>query len=188
MHPSITMDLIPEGKIRKSYRSRLNNLDNTISAFSVYIVLKKKQIPYLNKNYYYYKTKNVWGVDNYGKGEWPQGLMLYFAADKENPEYAESVTVITYMKFEEVKQWESTRIERRGEDYLAFKKQKEKRVIDCVAETFPDIPNAIETTYSSTPLSFRDYTGTKEGSMYGIVRDCNKPIESYLPSRTKVSN
>ena len=188
MHPSITMDLIPEGKIRKSYRSRLNNLDNTISAFSVYIVLKKKQIPYLNKNYYYYKTKNVWGVDNYGKGEWPQGLMLYFAADKENPEYAESVTVITYMKFEEVKQWESTRIERRGEDYLAFKKQKEKQVIDCLAETFPDIPNAIETTYTSTPLSFRDYTGTKEGSMYGIVRDCNKPIESYLPSRTKVSN
>ncbi|WP_461638036.1 phytoene desaturase family protein [Labilibaculum euxinus] len=188
MHPSVTMDLVPDEKIRKSYKSRLTNLKNTISAFSVYIVLKKNKIPYLNKNYYYYKTNNVWGVDNYDKGDWPQGLMLYFAADKNNPEYAESVTIITYMKYEEVVKWEGTKIECRGEEYLAFKAEKEREVMACVSEVFPDILDAVDTSYTSSPLSFKDYTGTKEGSMYGIARDCNNPIESYLPSRTKISN
>lgn len=188
MHPSLTMDFIPDGKIRKSYKSRLNNLPNTISAFSVYIVLKKNQIPYLNKNYYYYKTNDVWGVDNYDKGKWPQGLMLYFAADKENLEFAESVTILTYMKYDEVKQWEGTSIERRGDKYIKFKRSKEQEVMACVSEVFPDISNSVDVSYTSTPLSFQDYTGTKEGSMYGIVRDCSKPIESYLPSKTKVSN
>lgn len=188
MHPALTMDFIPEGQIRKSYKNRLNSLKNTISSFSMYIVLKKNQIPYLNKNYYYYRTNNVWGVDNYGKGEWPQGLMLYFTADKQMPEFAESVTVITYMKYDEVKQWEGTQIEHRGDDYLMFKKEKEKQLLKNVAIVFPDIPDAIDTTYSASPLTFRDYTGTREGSMYGIVRDCTRPIESYISPRTKIDN
>ena len=188
MHPALTMDFIPEGHIRKSYKNRINSLRNTISSFSVYLVLKKNQIPYLNKNYYYYKTNNVWGVENYEKGEWPQGLMLYFTADKQMPEFAESVTIITYMKYEEVKQWEDTRIEHRGNDYLMFKKEREKRLLENVAEIFPDIQDAIDTSYSASPLTFRDYTGTREGSMYGIVRDCTRPIESYISPRTKINN
>ena len=188
MHPALTMDFIPEGHIRKSYKNRINSLRNTISSFSVYLVLKKNQIPFLNKNYYYYKTNNVWGVENYEKGEWPQGLMLYFTADKQMPEFAESVTIITYMKYEEVKQWEDTRIEHRGNDYLMFKKEREKQLLENVAEIFPDIQDAIDTSYSASPLTFRDYTGTREGSMYGIVRDCTRPIESYISPRTKINN
>jgi len=188
MHPALTMDFIPDGQIRKSYKNRINSLRNTISSFSVYLVLKKNQIPYLNKNYYYYKTNNVWGIENYEKGEWPQGLMLYFTADKQNPEFAESVTIITYMKYEEVKQWEDTQIEHRGNDYLMFKKEREKLLLKNVDDLFPAITEAIEASYSASPLTFRDYTGTREGSMYGIVRDCNRPIESYISPRTKIDN
>ena len=188
MHPALTMDYIPEGQIRKSYRNRINSLRNTISSFSVYLVLKKNQIPYLNKNYYYYKTNNVWGIDSYESDEWPQGLMLYFTADKQNPEFAESMTVITYMKYDEVKPWENTEIEHRGDDYIMFKKEREKRLMKNVADVFPDIPDAIDATYSASPLTFRDYTGTREGSMYGIVRDCTRPIESYISPRTKIGN
>jgi all-trans-retinol 13,14-reductase len=71
---------------------------------------------------------------------------------------------------------------------LAFKAEKEREVMTCVSQVFPEILDAIDTSYTSSPLSFKDYTGTKDGSMYGIVRDCNKPIESYLPSRSKISN
>lgn len=188
MHPSLTMEFIPKKKIRKTYKVRISNLKNTISSFSLYIVLKKNQIPYLNQNYYYYKSSSVWGIDNYGVGEWPQGLMIYFSADKKNPEYAESATVITYMKYDEVKQWRNTKIEQRGESYLAFKKAKEKELLKCVTESFPNFSDAVDATYSSSPLTFEDYTGTKEGSMYGVVRDCKRPIESYISPRTKISN
>ena len=188
MHPSLTMDFIPEGQIRKAYKNRLNSLRNTISSFSVYIVLKKNHFRFLNKNYYCYRTSNVWGVDNYGDDEWPQGLMIYFKPDKKNPEFAESATVITYMKYDEVRQWENTKIEKRGPEYLKFKMDREQLLIKQVAKVFPEIQAAINTTYSASPLTFRDYTGTKEGSMYGIVRDCTRPIESYLAPRTKIDN
>jgi all-trans-retinol 13,14-reductase len=188
MHPSLTMDFIPDDKIRKSYKNRLSNLRNTISSFSVYVVLKKNKIPFLNKNFYYYKSYNVWGVDNYGNGEWPQGLMYYFTNDKKNPGFAESLTIITYMKYDEVKQWENSNIGRRGKAYGDFKKKKEGQMLGLITIIIPDLPEAIDAIYSASPLTFRDYTGTREGSMYGIVRDCTRPIESYISPRTKIPN
>jgi phytoene dehydrogenase-like protein len=188
MHPSLTMDFIPDDKIRKSYKSRMSNLRNTISSFTVYLVLKKNQIRNQNKNFYYYKTNKVWGIDNYGAGDWPQGLMIYFTSDKTNPEFAESATIITYMKYEEVKQWENTGIGNRGKLYKDFKNQKKELLLNRVAEVFPEVKDAVEYSYSASPLTYRDYTGTREGSMYGVVRDCTRPIESYISPRTKIPN
>lgn len=188
MHPSLTMDFIPDDKIRKSYKNRMSNLRNTISSFTVYLVLKKNQIQNQNKNFYYYKTNKVWGVDNYGAGNWPQGLMVYFTADKTNPEFAESATIITYMKYDEVKQWENTNIGKRGKLYREFKNRKKELLMNRVAEIFPELIDAVEVSYSASPLTYRDYTGTREGSMYGIVRDSTRPIESYISPRTKIPN
>lgn len=188
MHPSLTMDFIPDEKIRKSYKNRMSNLRNTISSFTVYLVFKKNQIQNQNRNFYYYKTSKVWGVDNYGDGDWPQGLMIYFTADKANPEFAESATIITYMKYDEVKQWENTGIGNRGKLYKEFKNQKKELLLNTVEEVFPGLTEKIESSYSASPLTYRDYTGTREGSMYGIVRDSTRPIESYISPRTKIPN
>jgi all-trans-retinol 13,14-reductase len=57
-----------------------------------------------------------------------------------------------------------------------------------VVEIFPELISAIEISYSASPLTYRDYTGTCEGSMYGIVRDSTRPIESYISPRTKIPN
>ncbi len=188
MHPSLTMDFIPDEKIRKSYKNRIINLRNTISSFTVYLVLKKNQVRYQNKNFYYYKTNKVWGVNNYNAGDWPQGLMIYFTADTANPDFAESATIITYMKYDEVKQWENTSIGNRGKLYKDFKNQKKELTLNRVTEVFPELTDAIENSYSASPLTYRDYTGTREGSMYGVVRDCTRPIESYISPRTKIPN
>jgi all-trans-retinol 13,14-reductase len=53
---------------------------------------------------------------------------------------------------------------------------------------FPGITSCVEACYSSTPLTWRDYTGTKAGSAYGILKDYNRPIESFILPRTKIPN
>ena len=35
---------------------------------------------------------------------------------------------------------------------------------------------------------FADYTGTPEGSAYGVLKDCRNPLASFLPVRTKIQN
>ncbi|MBK7297336.1 MAG: hypothetical protein IPI91_12125 [Flavobacteriales bacterium] len=42
--------------------------------------------------------------------------------------------------------------------------------------------------HSSTPLSFRDYIGSPTGSMYGVHKNSNDPMRTFLAPRTKVPN
>jgi len=188
IHPSVTLDMIEPGRIRKAYFNRINNLKNTISAFSLYIVLKKNSFPYINSNYYYYRSENVWGVSYYDKGPWPGGYMLFTSPNHNTNKYADGITVITYMKYDEMKKWENTWIENRGDDYLKMKQEKAECLLNLVEKQFPDIRKHIKSFYTATPLTYRDYIGSKDGSMYGIEIDCNNTMFSYILPRTKVPN
>ena len=42
--------------------------------------------------------------------------------------------------------------------------------------------------YTSTPLTYRDYTGTEGGGMYGIARDIHLGAACRVPHRTKIPN
>jgi len=114
--------------------------------------------------------------------------MLYTPATSKSTEYAESMTVITYMKYDELKKWEHTKVEHRGEDYKTFKKQKAEKLILEVEKAFPGISNKIKAYYTSTPLTNRDYTGTINGSAYGIMKDCNNSLKTYILPKTKIPN
>ena len=48
--------------------------------------------------------------------------------------------------------------------------------------------DSIEQYYSATPLTFRDYTASPQGSLYGIIKDCRNPRESYISPNTRMEN
>lgn len=61
-------------------------------------------------------------------------------------------------------------------------------MLDAVEKQFPGIKSRISSYYTSTPLTWRDYTGTKAGSAFGILKDYNRPLESMIFTRTQIKN
>ncbi len=188
VHPVKTLEMLNTRLLKKAYRNRINSLENTISTFTLYIVLKKNTFKYFNHNFYYYKDKDVWRGSYYSEKTWPQGYMLYTQATSKSDIYADSIIVMTYMKYDDVKKWENTYIEKRGNQYLDYKKIKAEKLLDFVEKKFPDLRKNIKSYYTSTPLTFRDYTATKNGSAYGVLKDCNNPLKSLILPKTKVPN
>ncbi len=188
IHPYNTVKIADKNLLRKVYIKRLENLENSISCFGLYIVLKKNALKHINSNIYYSSTTDVWGVNSYDPKNWPKGFICYTTPDQNNDKYAESATAITYMKYDEVKKWEDTYIGNRGDDYKSFKNQKASKFIDAIEKVIPGIKNCIDEFYTSSPLTYRDYTGTPDGSMYGVVKDCNNPITTFLSHNTKIPN
>ena len=92
------------------------------------------------------------------------------------------------MKFDELKQWEDTRVGRRGKDYATFKQTKAELLIEFVNLRFEGLRAAIENYYTATPLTFRDYNTSPEGSLYGIKKDSTNPRHSYISTNTRVPN
>ena len=103
------------------------------------------------------------------------------------------MTILAYMRYDEVKKWDKTfntvsaKVDR-GPDYEEFKKQKAMILLDCVEEKFTGLKSKIKKYYTATPLSYRDYIGNDDGSMYGIVKDYRNPLKTLISPRTKIPN
>ena len=61
-------------------------------------------------------------------------------------------------------------------------------MIDFVSQYYPNIRESIKSIYTASPLTYRDYTSTPEGSAYGIVKDCRNPMVTLMPARTRIGN
>lgn len=192
--PKMTIPLIGEDKFKKSYTNRVNKIESTIACFSLYIALKPNTFKYQNNNIYHYKSfNNVWETHNYTQESWPEGYMMSMGIKKNADEYGDSIAIMAYMHYDEVKPWENTfntvaQKNDRGQTYEEFKEEKSEKIIKELEKKYPDIRNCILGYYSSTPLSYRDYIGCNNGSMYGYVKDVNKPLQSFISPRTKIKN
>ncbi|MDR1847520.1 MAG: NAD(P)/FAD-dependent oxidoreductase [Bacteroidales bacterium] len=189
IHPQVTMEKIHSKLIRKVYKERINSLENTISNFTVFIKFKEDTtLKYLNSNFYYYEKPDVWACNNYDEKRFPQSYLYMHQCENEHNPFATSAQIIAYMPFSQVNKWANTILNHRGLDYEAFKQEKASLLLDLLENEFPGTKAAIDSVYTSSPLTYRDYTATKEGSMYGILRDKNFPMQSLVSQRTKIPN
>jgi all-trans-retinol 13,14-reductase len=193
IHPSQTIDITESSLIKKAFRNRIKSLENSISTFYVNVVMKENSFRHINSNYYYFENEDPWALLNYTQENWPLGFALFFTTSAEHEEYTEGVTVMAYMRFEDVKKWEHTfntvsNEATRGDDYEAFKKEKAEILFNVVEKHFPGFKAAIKSYTSATPLSARDYIGTEDGSLYGLTKDYRDPLKTFISPRTKVPN
>lgn len=193
VHPHNTMQMVQSNMLKKAYRHRLEHLENTMSAFTLNIVLKKHAFKYRNHNYYYLDEADAWCGPQYTADNWPRMYALYWSPSSRDPEYADGVTLITHMRYDEVAPWAGTfntvaEEDNRGPEYEAFKRVRAERLIDFVCQKFPDLRDAIVSYYAATPLTLRDYMGTDDGSLYGYAKNSGDPMRTSISARTKIPN
>ena len=188
IHPAKTLELIDSHLIRKAFRYRIDNMENTTSNFTLYLAFKPNSVPYLNYNHYQYFGNSVWHTQEYAPADWPKSFLYMQQSRAENEVFANSAQIVAFMNFEDVKQWENTKIGKRGQDYLDFKEEKAQKLLSCLEKYYPGIKENIAFYETSTPLTYRDYTGSKNGSLYGILRDCHFPAQTLVSQRTKIPN
>lgn len=188
LHPSMTLGLLENNTvIKKSFFTRVNSLENSYGIFTVYMLLKPNTVKYINRNYYLYREEDTWNMHlDYRGCNVPAVLMSMQPVP--DSEYCDVVTLMIPMFREQLLQWEDTVTGHRGQEYEDFKKAYEERVVEFVSRTFPQLKANVEKVISTTPLTYRDFTGTPYGTAYGITKDWHNPMVNHLPSKTKISN
>ncbi len=188
VHPKRLLEMLDTRLIRPAFRSRINNMPQTASGFAVYLKFRPGTMPYMNTNYYGYSCGTPWGCEHYTRENWPKGfLYMHFCHDAQAV-WAESGVILSYMNFTDVERWSGTRPGHRGDSYEAFKREHAGRLISEVEKHRPGLAASIESYYTSTPLTYLDYTGTEDGSMYGVAKDIHAGAEGRVPYRTKIPN
>jgi len=188
IHPARLIEMCSSPLLRPAYRRRIQMLPETVGGFSVYLRFKPGTMPYMNHNFYSYRNNTPWGCEIYTDEQWPKGYLYMHFCNSDKQQWAESGVILSYMNYSEVAPWQGTPIGRRGSHYEQFKHDHAERLISVVEQDFPGFRQSIEDYATSTPLTYRDYTGTEGGSMYGIAKDISLGPASRVHHRTKIPN
>lgn len=185
IHPAVTCELLAGSTTVKSiYRKRMAALANTFGMFTASLRLKPRAIPYFNHNKFIYAKPNVWEMSEEGH----DGYGVLVSCPYSATGYATQIDLLTPMFWSEVQQWEDTTVARRGDSYKAMKRRKAEAIITIAEQQLPGLRDAVEEIYTSTPLTYRDYNKTPQGSAYGIRKDFNQPMMTILTPRTPLPN
>lgn len=188
IHPRRMLEIVDSSRFRPAYRNRIRTIRNTIGVFSVYLRFRDKTVPYRNNNFYGYTTASPWGCETYTEESWPKGYLYMHTCHEKDPVWAKCGVVISYMSIDELMPWIDTRVGHRDEAYETFKRLKAERLLSAVEQEFPGLRQQVKDYWTSTPLTYRDYTGTENGSIYGVVHDVQAGTGSRISHRTRIRN
>ncbi|MCD8177055.1 MAG: NAD(P)/FAD-dependent oxidoreductase [Tannerellaceae bacterium] len=187
VHPAITCNWIKQsGKLKKSYRARIGSLQNTFGMFTLSLRIKPRTLSYFNWNQYIYKKPDVWTfhLENNPVG----GVLVSCRVPEDGSEYTQQVDILTPMPWSWCEPWSHTTIGRRGHEYIQMKERFAGECVKLAGRCIPGLNDMIAGSYTSTPLTYRDYTHTPDGSAYGLRKDYTDPVLTTLSPRTPIPN
>lgn len=185
-HPAYTVSLVGESKkMRRIYRNRIANLENTFGMFTANIRLKPGMLPYQNKNIYIHRSEaDLWNVKTMDT----ESVLVNYSVPEEYSSTAVNIDLLSPMSWQEVEKWSHHPVGRRGEDYVAYKEEKAEECIRLVERRIPELRGAIDKIFTSSPLSYHSYIASAEGCAYGIRKDYKNPMFTVLTPRTPIPN
>lgn len=188
IHPCTLFRLMPEKAFPKSYRDRLNSIPNSYSAFSLYIKMKPDAVPYTNySEYYMTRYDDIWNFGDSSKA-WPLGFLYMTPPEDNQGSFSRKVLVTAPMLFDEVRKWEHTTVGHRGADYEEWKRECTEKLLSCMEDLHPGFREGIEAINASSPLTIRDFYGSKEGCLSGFSKDYANITLTQVPVVTKIRN
>ena len=189
IHPSVTFDMVEKTPlVKKAYRSRLKLLPNTYALFSVHLLMKDESYPYINHNRYIYENSNAWDTMLDSVTLKPKAVLKCSQLSVKNPQYADVITLMTPVEYSLFEKWANTEPMRRGDEYNELKERLTQNIIEFVSQYSPFLKDSIAKVYTSSPLTYENYTSTPQGSAYGILKDYRNALVSLLPAKTKIPN
>lgn len=185
-HPAVTASLLPgSDKPARRLRRRFAMMENTCGMFTASLVLRPDAIRYFNHNHYIYKG-SPW--DLCSGQESVQGVMMSCRVPEDGSQFTPVIDLLTPMAWAECEPWQGTLIGQRGRDYQAMKQRKTEECLALAETVMPGLRGSTRQIFTSTPLTYRDYTLTPQGSAFGLRKDCHMGQLTALSSQTAYTN
>ena len=176
-HPSETVRFVGREKFSSSFLENLDSLEMSNGSFKLYLELNAPVA--------------ALGSDRWilCDSVWPGGIYLA-SPSAIDTSYGDKhcLDILAWQNFSEVQRWEASRRGCRPEDYEAFKRETANRLLDRVAQDFPEIPSAIKYCYTSSPLTNLDYIRSARGAAMGIRQDIGQQGKRHIRPRNKTRN
>ena len=187
VHPQLTFGWVKASHMLKGiFRHRIAALENTAGMFTVSLVVKPNTLKYFNHNKYVFRKADVWCLSE--ENDAVNGIMISAKVPEDEAPYVRQIDLLTPLPWSRFQPWAATAVGRRGQDYEVLKQRLADECMQLAERVLPGLHDMVEKRYTSTPLTWRDYTLSPCGSAFGVRKDCRNPLMTLLSPKTPVPN
>ena len=186
-HPAVTCSLVGESALmKKVFRRRMGMQPNTFGIFTLHLQLRSSSLPYFNHNKLVFAEPDCWdmAVD---KSLAVKGIMMS-ARIPEKGGNVVNIDILTPMLWEVVEEYDGTKLFHRLKAYKEMKARVAEQCLALAETVIPGLGEMILKTWSSTPLTYKDYNLTPEGSAFGFRKDFSNPMMTIVSPKTQIPN
>lgn len=172
IHPQLLEDIGPKNDKFSSFYKRLKDFDNTYSPFVIHLKTEKIPKKIVNSNYYSLdnlNSKNFIGIMSNNQDKMESGK--------------KSITVISSCCQKQLSQIFDEKNQNFDNIYADLKRKETEKIFQSVMTIFPELKGNCQIVDSASPLTYQRYTGTVNGSIYGIKQTVK---QSSLSSVTPI--
>lgn len=180
-HPHYLPDLVPQGLFKPAFVRRMRHLDDTPSAYMLFGVTDTPLFPGSARNFFLCPHTDLSSFFKHG-GDVATGP--YYVTTSPVTEKGYGVTALARGEYSDFLPWKDTVSGTRGPEYEAFKAAQLQRFSEGLLKACPEL-EGVRFIEGATPLTFRDYTNSPSGALYG----CKHMLAQYNPQPvTRIPN
>lgn len=175
-HPSEVLRLTGPGGMRPSLEERVRDTPDSDSAVLVYAALTKAPTS-LGRRHHFARLGRA---DDF-----------YYLSPSNYHEHAVEhpyLEAMLWVPCDSVRAWRGTTKGKRPAAYEAWKRDREKEILNCLVSLHPELAGTIGRVWSSTPLSVEYYVRSRNGSAMGLSHDIGHLGTEPVPRRNRLKN
>jgi len=167
LHPKAILDLLPQEKLRKAFINRVDEFESSLGFFAVFGICDD---PGLLDDFILLELPDPNLDEMFQPGTRNKDSMLFGISGKEEVDGkpCRTLTVLEAACPEDMAEWAESSLMKRPPSYTEYKTRKTERIMERVVSCLPQLEGHFKVLGSSTPLTFRDYLHSPDGSAYGV--------------------
>ena len=181
VHPHALLRLVPETAFRPAFRKRLAGLDETFSAYQLFV--RAEALPRALKGRSLLVSPGLGSMEAMTPAEVRRKVM-YVSACHGTAGEAQGLVAVCPARRDETAAWERSTPGARPKAYAQHKQEVMADMEERLAAAIPELSGRMEVVAGATPLTLRDLCHSPYGSLYGVQHVIGK-YNPMPPTRVK---
>jgi hypothetical protein len=173
IHPQEILGILPRKHLTRAFVDRVVDFEPSVGIFSLYGAVERDDSRADRAGDFSPSILSLFPnsdldklIDPASSGD--QALVIMRSLEEADGKAYEVVNACEVSFVENFQKWRDSRRGRRPAEYLEYKQERAERIRERIVGAYPEYRDSFRVVDAASPLTFRDYLNSPDGSAYGV--------------------